>query len=467
MAGLGTPRELIVVARPGVTVREAFAAAGGPGELQGILETVRATMRPLFVAGEDGVRGLDALGAAEAPIYYHVEAADERLDDLAVELLTHETVEAAYVKPAGEPPYLNTMKARSGPAPEITPDFSPRQGYLELAPGGVDARYAWTRKGGKGAGVRIIDLEWDWNLNHEDLEERSGGIVGGTMFGGESDHGTAVLGEIGGDHNGRGAMGIAPDTTLSTFGFSIPSASAIRLAADLIGPGDVMLLEIHRPGPRHNYEDREDQQGFIAIEWWPDDFDAIRYAISKGIIVVEAAGNGGENLDDPLYDTPKPGFTPGWTNPFKRSNRDSGAIVVGAGAPPPGTHGRDDLGPDRSRLPFSNYGQLIDAQGWGDEVTTSGYGHLQGGDDHNLWYTDSFGGTSGASPIVVGALACAQGILLANSRAPLTWNTAREILRATGSPQQDAPDRPATQRIGNRPDLAELIQVAWTAGATP
>jgi hypothetical protein len=40
----------------------------------------------------------------------------------------------------------------------------------------------------------------------------------------------------------------------------------------------------------------------------------------------------------------------------------------------------------------------------------------------------------------------------------MTPATARAWLRATGSPQQDEPGRPATQRIGNRPDLRALIQ---------
>jgi hypothetical protein len=42
-------------------------------------------------------------------------------------------------------------------------------------------------------------------------------------------------------------------------------------------------------------------------------------------------------------------------------------------------------------------------------------------------------------------------------RIPLSPARARDALRATGSPQQDAPGRPRTQRIGNRPDLRQLI----------
>jgi hypothetical protein len=81
-------------------------------------------------------------------------------------------------------------------------------------------------------------------------------------------------------------------------------------------------------------------------------------ATAKGVIVVEAGGNGADNLDDAVYNAPAGVFPPGWKNPFNRANRDSGAIVVGAGAPPHGTHGRDH-GPDRSRLALSNYGSIV------------------------------------------------------------------------------------------------------------
>lgn len=220
-------------------------------------------------------------------------------------------------------------------------------------------------------------------------------------------------------HAGIGVNGIAPDCNARVFAFGRHTARDIVQAALMLSAGDVLLLEIHRAGPRHNFQGRQDQQGYIAIEWWEDDLAAIEFATKRGIIVIEAAGNGGENLDDVLYDSPGSGFPPNWKNPFRRQPRDSGAIVVGAGAPPPGTHNRTH-GPDRSRLGFSNYGSLLDAQGWGREVTTCGYGDLQSGQpDH--WYTDQFSGTSSASPIVAGAAILTQSMRLA--KGPLTATT--------------------------------------------
>jgi len=479
---LRSPRELIVIARPAAGLR---ATPGGSvtsfrdmdvASLAQLLADQGATIEPLFGANEQrllaATRSLESATAGDVPdlsVFYHVNVPEAQMDALAAQLRQHDAVEAAYVKPPGEPPLLleraeqlNAMQPRAEDAPPSTPDFSARQIYLNAAPEGIDARHAWTLPGGTGAGVNIIDLEWSWRFTHEDLAQNQGGVVAGASAG-DDNHGTAVIGEIGADNNAVGCIGICPDATVSAVAFSMPTATAIRTAADRLRPGDIMLLEIHRPGPGAS---GTGQDGYIAIEWWPDDFAAIRYTVSKGIIVVEAAGNGSRNLDDPIYDTPALGFPSDWTNPFNRANRDSGAIVVGAGAPPPGTHG-NNWGADRSRLDFSNYGAVIDAQGWGREVTSTGYGDLQGGSDQNFWYTDRFSGTSSASPIVVGALGCVQGVLRGQGRVPLSPARARELLRATGSPQQDEPGRPSTQRIGNRPDLRQLIANAvqtssWT-----
>jgi subtilase family protein len=490
--------ELVVVAKPDARLRATAAgivsATGADtAPLTSILDRHGARMEPLFGLSEDRIRERTASSAADpdaepAPdlgVFYHVAAPEDQLEELARELRDSELVDAAYVKPPAEPATLvvdevlveglNDMVPDAGDAPPTTPDFTARQGYLDAAPGGIDARHAWTVSGGAGTGVRVIDCEWGWRFTHEDLVRNQGGVVAGTG-GTDTNHGTAVVGEISGDRNTFGITGIAPDAWIAASSFTNQSsAQAIRAAADRLGPGNIILLEIHRPGPR-TPNPPQGQLGFIAIEWWPDDFAAIRYAVNKGIIVVEAAGNGFQNLDDPIYNTRPANFPTGWTNPFNVNNPSSGAVVVGAGAPPPGTHGRNH-GPDRSRLDFSNFGARVDAQGWGREVTTAGYGDLQGGSAQDLWYTDQFSGTSSASPIVVGALACVQGALRGRGRIPLSPARARELLRATGSAQQDAPGRPATQRIGNRPNLRQLIGAAlptpqpWTgvqfAGTVP
>jgi hypothetical protein len=457
-------RELIAVARPDAGLRaggSTLAAADGTS-VDGLalaLSAAGATIQPLFGPSEERVRSATASAAADATgeelpdlsRFYSVKAPDARLDELARTLSEHDAIETAYVKPAPVPAVLNDMAPTGGEAPPVTPLFTARQGYLNAAPAGIDALHAWTVPGGSGAGVRVIDIEGAWRFTHEDLVMNQGGVVGGTPIAdlGWRNHGTAVLGEFGGDRNSFGVTGICPDAVAFAISFTPDgTAAAITAAANRLSPGDIILIELQRTGPAGR---------FIPLEWWPDDYAAIRYATSvRGVIVVEAAGNGAEDLANPVYDANPGGFPSTWRNPFRRNPADSGAVLVGAGAPPPGTHGRD-WGPDRSRLDFSNFGPNVDVQGWGREVTTCGYGDLQTGASEDVWYTDQFSGTSSASPIVVGAVGATQGALRAAGKPLLTPATARSILRGTGSPQQDAVGRPATQRIGNRPNLRQIF----------
>ncbi len=482
-----SPRELIVIARSDTELRaspQGVASATGVdvSSLSKLLDAEGVSMEPLFGLSEERIDSRAASLAAEPTSesgdfrlsqFYNVVAPEEQLDSLCLKLQQNELVECAYVKPPAElaaiteeaeaileaerEEAINEMKPLVDSAP-ITPNFTARQIYLNGSPAGIDARYAWTVPGGRGRGVRVIDLEWGWHFNHEDLRQNQGGVVAGTASSntGLIDHGTAVLGEISGDRNSIGITGIAPDAHISAVAFSMPTARAIRIAADRLRAGDIMLLEIHSAGPRYNFRGRSDQRGYIAVEWWPDNYAAIRYATARGILVVEAAGNGRENFDDAIYNNPAPGFPASWRNPFNPGNPSSMAVVVGAGAPPPGTHGRNH-GSDRSRLDFSNYGRRVDCQGWGREVTTTGYGDLQGGSNPDEHYTDQFSGTSSASPIIVGALACVQGILRSCGTSLLNPASAIHLLRTTGSPQTDMPDRPRTQRIGNRPNLRQMI----------
>src|SRR5205814_387507 len=150
-------------------------------------------------------------------------------------------------------------------------------------------RWAWTQAGGRGRDVRILDVEGAWRFTHEDLTLNQGGVVAGTPIAGVDwrNHGTAVLGEFSGDVNTIGIVGIASDAMASAVSHgNLGSAAAIDQAALRCRAGDIILLEMHRPGPRFNFAARNDQRGYIAVEWWPDDFAAILNATSRGIIVV-------------------------------------------------------------------------------------------------------------------------------------------------------------------------------------
>ena len=63
-------------------------------------------------------------------------------------------------------------------------------------------------------------------------------------------------------------------------------------------PGDILLIELHAPGPNAT---GSGQFGYVPMEFWPDNFDAIRAITDLGYLVVEAAGNGQQDLDDAIY----------------------------------------------------------------------------------------------------------------------------------------------------------------------
>lgn len=351
----------------------------------------------------------------------------------------------AYVAPRPVPAFLSGSTAG-------TRLFEPTQGYLYSAPTGIGATDVWALAGAKGRAITICDIEGAWNTRHEDLP-RGITLIGGTMINdlGWRNHGTAVLGEMVAVPDSKGCVGISHQAKAvvhsAVIGGVFNLAQALTNAASQLSAGDVILIELQAPGPNNKY---------VAMQFWPDIFSAIVAATAKGITVVEAAGNGDENFDLPIFNN-------------TGLQKDSGAIVVGAGIPPANAFDFDGgggfgaayqvIGVPRSRIWFSNYGKIVNVQAWGFHVTTLAYGDLQGHSSENRWYTARFSGTSSASPIVTGAVACLQGRSKAKNGAPLPPAQVRKILMVTGTPQVAGPGVPLSQHLGPQPNLVEAMKL--------
>ncbi len=361
-------------------------------------------------------------------------------DPLVRRLNRHPAIWKAFVAPRPVPAAIASGSSAG------SRNFEPSQGYLHSAPNGIDAMAVWSERGGKGEQITVCDVEGNWNRNHEDLP-RGIRLIGGTVINTLDwrNHGTAVLGEIVSRPNAFGTVGIAQRARAVVQSAIVSgawnTAAAIRNATRRLRRGDIILIELQATGPRGRY---------VAMQFWNDVFSAIRAATDRGITVVEAAGNGGENFELRTYRG-------------TGLQKDSGAIVVGAGVPPTNYFDFDGnyafIGVPRSRIWFSNYGRIVNVQAWGWHVTTLGYGDAQGGRSENRWYTLRFSGTSSASPIVTGAVACIQGRAKVLRRGrPLSPREVRRLLIRTGTPQQAGPRAPLRQHIGPQPNLPRAFQ---------
>jgi len=370
---------------------------------------------------------------------------------IVAELLADPAVETAYLEPVYvpaslgfdaftgtyTPPDLERRHDSHYAAPDAgdSQDFSTLQGYLGDPPEGVGAMSAAALPGGRGEGVKIVDIELAWLWGHEDLPDPF--YTDGSPYNSLDwrNHGTAVLGVVRGADDGSGIRGVAPACQIGSASIYTQFVSeAIIDAALAIDAGDIILIELHAPGP---HSTGIGEYGYMPVEFWQDNFDAILFATALGRIVCEAGGNGQQDFDAATY---QPLFDPDY--------RDSGALLCGAAWP--------DLTPEW----YTNYGQRFDLHCWGREVTTCAFGDLQGVDEglpEERWYTDEFSGTSSSAAIVAGAAADLQGLAKAQLGFVLDPPVVREILTVTGTPYQSS-----HKHIGPRPN----ILAAWTLAAS-
>lgn len=337
--------------------------------------------------------------------------------------------------------------------------FVEDQGYLADAPLGIGALWALQHVAA-GDKVGICDLEQGW-YDHEDLSHLTSGLIFGANRADvavvNGHHGTAVLGQLAAvsDANAMGVRGAAavfgqffltshyrlhkavpdPDDPFQGTNGHVAAALVNALVGFVRLPtswplvaGDVLLLEV--------------QRGRLPTEIDAADLDAIRLASGLGVVVVEAAGNAGVDLD--AYVDPETGVSLRRGDP---RSRDSGAILVGAS--------RAALPHDRA--PFSNYGSRLDCFGWGEAVTTCGFGDLASGTQFpTTAYTNTFSGTSSASPIIAAAAALVQSLHRAASHCRLDGQAMRTILSEPATGTRQGPD--VAGFIGVMPDLAAIVR---------
>lgn len=352
--------------------------------------TAKANANSILSAFAGAFRGL--LYVKEAP-----SMTPEKVLALANEFEQLDIVEYAAMEPVTPPP------------PPATPDFTSYQTYkLDVdnsAPGirGINIQYAWSI-GVTGQGIKIADIEWGYNKNHEDLVTTTCVEILPPPDDQYKDHGTAVAGVLMSKNNTFGMTGMVYGADacyiVSERNQGRPNGIAAGLAK--LGAGDVFLYEMQTGGQNGQYVPAD----FNQAVW-----DMTKKATDLGVIVVAAAGNGNQNLDDAYYAS-------------YRARGDNGAITVGAGTKV-----------NRNKASFSTYGSTVHVQGWGDwSVASTGYTSLYNG-GANAGYTRDFSGTSSATPIVASAVVAIQSWYKARTGKVIAPRTMRAVLIRTGIPQ--------------------------------
>jgi serine protease len=396
----------------------------------------------------------------------------ELLGILAELRADRKVVARAYIEQVGLPPGVNA----GGNEPGLVYQF-----YLKPAPspadwlGGIDAVYAWAANGGMGgdgARVRIIDVERGWFHDHPDFPLPRPALLAGQNVRPSAEHGTAVLGILCAQDrdDGQGGIGVVPHVTsidcvsyVDTLDAQCEAAvsnpaAAIAFAASRLAAGDVMLIEatlyepdLDQPGPGPVNPDL-----MFPIEANEGNRAAINLAVTLGISVVEAGGNGtdprdGTGCGDPPLDMNA------WPqlDPADPGYADCSAIMVSAAVV-------SSAGPPM-QLSWAPRGRRIDCFAHGQGVyTTTCIPPSNVLDCSTAGYTGdysppAFGGTSAATAIVAGAAAAIQGLALAKFGAPLLPYQVRAML---GDPNVNTPVYDEWGNgtvVGVMPDLRRIL----------
>lgn len=342
--------------------------------------------------------------------------------------------------------YVGIGKTEVAPPPGATPDFTPLQADYRGPNPGADFAFAHSQ-GLTGAGMRLSEVYLTYDREHEEFindqlehdlqvppESFVFDIPGDDFDQIENywnlwvNHGTATLGQNLAPDNGFGVTGMTYEAdgyiyqtgerSGTSFSWRFEEAYCNALAdSSVAGNGQIVYWE-HQSPTRGS-----------AISGGPVELDALLHSLTRtgtdsGVFVVMPAGNCSRNLDSSDFSA--------W-----QAWGDSGSMIVGAGSAN-AQHERLLYGFAQfcGRNQGSSYGQRVGPQGWGEAVASSGFGDLAevDGDVHRR-YTDTFAGTSSATPMVAGAALLTQQHAISLGLTPLDSREMRSFLQQTGIPQ--------------------------------
>jgi subtilisin family serine protease len=261
--------------------------------------------------------------------------------------------------------------------------------------------------------------------NEEDVNDRYYG--NNDVMAGTPSHGTHCSGIIAAARdNGIGMDGIANNVKIMMVR-AVPDgdehdkdiANAIRYAVD--NGAKVISMSFGKD--------------FSPEKSWVD--DAVKYAQSKGVLLVHAAGNDHKNIDT-AANFPNPVFADG-------SGRAKNFITVGASG---------DSTNGGFTASFSNYGKNeVDVFAPGVNI----YSTLPGGDKYG-----NYSGTSMACPVVAGVAA-----LILEYFPELTAEQVKDVIDKSATPIKDKVILPGTQKSpggSDNPEMISLSDISITGG---
>ncbi|MCB9365571.1 MAG: S8 family serine peptidase [Calditrichaeota bacterium] len=369
---------------------------------------------------------------------FQMEKAPADPKALIYELLENPEIETAYYEPI--PVDLTCTDLGNA-----TPNFIPDQTYHGAAPTGVDLDWAIANYGadivdGPGTSRYTGIFERGMQTTHEDVTTADVGTTGTPDT--DNDHGTAVMGVLGAcDDNNVGCLGFLADQRMRLYQ---RNSSGYASVADIYDLATVQLItgELTNSSwgyfasplpPGQSCPCNPGQNGVVTIEYDAGVKSAVQAMVADGIHVFLAAGNGCVNMDHATFGT------------VFRNSTDTGSNYVSA---------------VEAALPhdascFTNWGERCDLNAWGDASFTLGYG--DDGDpfvptSRDEEYTQSFGGTSNASPTVGGCAGVIHNIQRDLDNVSISTSLMRDYLNDYGTAPGTTPGN-----IGLMPNLKDIL----------